>query len=101
MDVLIFRAELIFLGIKGNTLLNFRGARLGAGGQGKTTGCCFTTQALKVGFKFLHKKPDHLEFLLFCRENKKEIEIMKSFHACSENRGLNRDDGIFRFQIFA
>ena len=24
-----------------------------------------------------------------------EIEIMKSFHACSENRGLNKDDEIF------
>ena len=54
-----------------------------------------------LGFKFLHKKLDHLEFLLFCPENKKEIEIMKYFHACSENRGLNRDDGIFRFQISA
>ena len=54
-----------------------------------------------LGFKFLHKKPDHLEFLLFYPENKKEIEIMKSFHTCSESRGLNRDDGIFGFQIFA
>ena len=50
-----------------------------------------------LGLKFLHKKPDHLEFLLFFLENKMEIEIMKSLHACSENRGLNKDDEIFFF----
>ena len=43
----------------------------------------------------MHKKHDHLMFLLACQENKKEIERMKSFDACFENEGLNRDDGIF------
>ena len=63
----------------------FRGADWGLEAKGKRLDVASQLKLGFLGFKFLHKKPDHLEFLLFCPKNKKKIEIMKSFHACSEN----------------